>query len=72
MTTDPGLLAALNDWRKGVALIASALGEKNQPDLCCARIAEKALHYAAVVEAAQTLANLNTSMCNCVKGALEP
>src|SRR5262245_9751850 len=23
------------DWRKGVALIAAALGEKNSPNLCC-------------------------------------
>lgn len=30
-------------WRKGVELIASALGEKNPPNLSCVRLAEVAL-----------------------------
>lgn len=38
------------DWRKGVALIASALGEKDPPDLSCARIAEVALNMRAALE----------------------
>jgi hypothetical protein len=38
-----GLLFDQADWRKGVALIASALGEENPPDLSCVRLADKVL-----------------------------
>ncbi len=38
------------DWRKGVALIASALGETYPPDLCCSRIADVALNLRASLE----------------------
>ena len=47
LTTDQG------DWRKGVALIASALGEHEPPDLCCVRIAELALGQRAALEQAE-------------------
>ena len=43
-----------NDWRKGVELIASALGEKDPPDLCAVRIAGVALELRARLEAKQT------------------
>ena len=39
-----------DDWSKGVALIASALGEQNPPDLCCSRIADVALKLRAALE----------------------
>ena len=38
------------DWRKGVELIASSLGERNPPDLCCSRISEVALTLRAHAE----------------------
>ena len=37
-------------WRNGVALIASALGERNPKDLSCVRISENALSIRAKVE----------------------
>ena len=40
------------DWRKGVALIASALGEKDPPDLCCVRLSRVALEMRAALERA--------------------
>jgi hypothetical protein len=39
-----------NDWRKGVELIASALGESDPPNLSCVRIAENALKLRAKLE----------------------
>lgn len=45
------LLKDQEDWRKGVELIASALGEKNPPDLSCVRIANIALEMRAKLEA---------------------
>lgn len=38
------------DWRKGVALIASALGEKEPSDLCCVRLSRIALEQRAESE----------------------
>jgi hypothetical protein len=39
------------DWRKGVALIASALGEKDpNPNLCCVRISRVALEQRSALE----------------------
>lgn len=35
------------DWRKGVELIASVLGESNPPDLFCGRLAEMVLKLRA-------------------------
>ena len=44
------LQADQQDWRNGVALIASALGERNPKDLSCVRISENALSIRAKVE----------------------
>lgn len=44
------LRADQQDWRKGVALIASSLGEKDPSNLCCVRISEIALTLRAEVE----------------------
>lgn len=38
------------DWRKGVALIASALGENDPPDMCCVRLSRIALKQRAEIE----------------------
>ena len=38
------------DWRKGVELIASALGETDPPNLSCARLSEEVLHREAKIE----------------------
>jgi hypothetical protein len=40
----------LNDWRRGVELIASALGEKSPSDLSCVRLAERILELRAELE----------------------
>jgi len=47
------LEAGQQDWRKGVELIASALGEHNPPNLSCVRIAEIALELRAENERLQ-------------------
>ena len=47
-----GLKLDQEDWRKGVALIASALGEKNPPDLCCSRLADAIFYYRQRLEVA--------------------
>ena len=46
------LHSKIADWRKGVELIASALGEINPSDLSCARIAEAVLTLRAERDAA--------------------
>lgn len=51
------LKADQQDWRKGVALIASALGDKAD-DLSCVRIAEIALTLRAALEEAHALLKL--------------
>lgn len=51
------LKADQQDWRKGVALIASALGDKAD-DLSCVRIAEVALTLRATLEEAHALLKL--------------
>ena len=45
------LRADQRDWRKGVELIASGLGEKNPTDLCCVRLSEVAMKLRAALEA---------------------
>ena len=47
------LRADLADWRKGVELIASGLGETNPPDLCAVRLNEKAMTLRADLAAAR-------------------
>lgn len=44
------LRADQEDWRKGVALIASALGEADSPNLSCVRLADVALRMRAALE----------------------
>lgn len=44
------LEADQRDWRKGVELIASALGEENPKDLSCVRLSEVTLVLRATVE----------------------
>ena len=41
------------DWRKGVGLIASALGEVTPINLCCSRIADEVLEFRADLATAQ-------------------
>lgn len=43
----------INEWRKGVALVYSAIGEPNPPGLCCAALAEKVLAIRAENEQLQ-------------------
>lgn len=49
-TSHEALREDQNDWRKGVELIASSLGEKDPPDLCCVRIGQVALEVMATNE----------------------
>jgi hypothetical protein len=60
-----------SDWRKGVGLIASALGEANPPDLCCVRLADKILRIRDEHERALNFLEwkgyrrCDTPACNC-------
>lgn len=75
MTSEERLRADQADWRKGVELIASSLGEQNPPDLSCVRIAQVALEQRARIEAALALHAANAVgpeglECSC--GKLHP